>query len=76
MSLTTLALLQDLLLAFALNEPILIQNEQELINTFGKPVSTDAQYEYWMSASSFLSYGGIIKVIRLEQRLSLMLTQV
>tara|TARA_R100000030_G_scaffold31777_1_gene23335 strand:- start:5599 stop:7800 length:2202 start_codon:yes stop_codon:yes gene_type:complete len=46
------------------NEPILIQNEQELINTFGKPVSTDAQYEYWMSASSFLSYGGIIKVVR------------
>jgi hypothetical protein len=24
------------------------QTEQELINTFGKPISTDAQYEYWM----------------------------
>ena len=40
------------------NEPILIQNEQDLIDTFGKPVSTDAQYEYWMPASPFLSYGG------------------
>ncbi len=46
------------------NEPILVQNEQDLIDTFGKPVSTDAQYEYWMTASAFLSYGGIIKVVR------------
>ena len=46
------------------NQPIDITTEQELINTFGKPLSTDAQYEYWMSASSFLSYGGILKVVR------------
>jgi len=46
------------------NEPIDITTEQELINTFGKPLSTDAQYEYWMSASSFLSYGGVLKVVR------------
>ena len=46
------------------NEAITIETEQELINTFGKPLSTDRQYEYWMSASSFLSYGGIVKVIR------------
>jgi len=46
------------------DEPIDITTEQELINTFGKPLSTDAQYEYWMSASSFLSYGGILKVVR------------
>ena len=43
-----------------------ITTEQELINTFGKPISTDAQYEYWMSASSFLSYGGILKVGRAD----------
>jgi hypothetical protein len=43
-----------------------ITTEQELINTFGKPISTDAQYEYWMSASSFLSYGGILKVARVD----------
>jgi len=47
-------------------EPINITTEQELINTFGKPLSTDSQYEYWMSASSFLSYGGILKVVRVD----------
>jgi len=41
-----------------------ITTEQQLIDTFGKPLSTDAQYEYWMSASSFLSYGGVLKVVR------------
>ena len=46
------------------DEPIDITTEQDLINTFGKPLSTDAQYEYWMSASSYLSYGGILKVVR------------
>ena len=44
--------------------PIDITTEQELINTFGKPLLTDSQYEYWMSASSYLSYGGILKVVR------------
>jgi len=44
--------------------PIDITTEQDLLNVFGKPLSTDAQYEYWMSASSFLSYGGILKVVR------------
>jgi hypothetical protein len=43
-----------------------ITTEQDLINTFGKPISTDTQYEYWMSASSFLSYGGILKVVRAD----------
>ena len=46
------------------NFPIDIATEQDLINTFGKPLSTDSQYEYWMSASSFLSYGGVLKVVR------------
>jgi len=44
--------------------PIDITTEQELISTFGKPLSTDAQYEYWMSAASYLSYGGVLKVVR------------
>ena len=48
------------------NEVIDITTEQRLINTFGKPISTDSQYEYWMSASSFLSYGGILKVVRVD----------
>lgn len=47
-------------------EPITITNEIELINTFGKPLSTDSQYEYWMSASSFLTYGGILSVVRAD----------
>ena len=47
-----------------INDPIEVTTEQELINVFGKPLSTDAQYEYWMSASSFLSYGGVLKVVR------------
>ena len=46
--------------------PIDITTEQDLINVFGKPLSTDSQYEYWMSASSYLSYGGILKVVRTD----------
>jgi hypothetical protein len=48
------------------NEAIDITTENELINVFGKPISTDAQYEYWMSASSYLSYGGVLKVARVD----------
>ena len=43
------------------DEPTEINTEQELISVFGKPQSQDAQYEYWMTASSFLSYGGVLK---------------
>lgn len=46
------------------DEPINIATEQDLISVFGKPLSEDAQYEYWMSASSYLSYGGVLKVVR------------
>jgi len=46
------------------DDPIDITTEQDLINVFGKPLSTDAQYEYWMSAASYLSYGGVLKVVR------------
>jgi len=48
------------------DEAIDIQTEQQLIETFGKPLSTDRQYEYWMTASSFLSYGGVLKVVRTD----------
>jgi len=44
--------------------PVTITNEQDLLSVFGKPISTDNQYEYWMSASSFLSYTGILQVVR------------
>lgn len=48
------------------DEPIDITTENQLINVFGRPISTDAQYEYWMSASSYLSYGGVLKVVRTD----------
>lgn len=44
--------------------PVLVETEQDLLNTFGKPQNTDGQYEYWMTASSYLSYGGTLRVIR------------
>ena len=43
-----------------------IPTEQDLINVFGEPKSADRQYEYWMSASSYLSYGGVLKVVRAD----------
>ena len=43
-----------------------IPTEQDLINVFGEPKSSDAHYEYWMSASSYLSYGGVLKVVRAD----------
>ena len=49
-----------------IEDPIDITTEEELIKTFGKPLSTDAQYEYWMTASSYLTYGGILKVVRVD----------
>jgi hypothetical protein len=46
------------------NEPVLVTNEQELLNTFGSPYSVDKHYEHWMVASSFLAYGGSLQVVR------------
>jgi hypothetical protein len=48
------------------DDPIDIPTEKDLINVFGKPLSLDGQYEYWMSASSFLSYGGVMKIVRTD----------
>ena len=42
------------------DDPIDVTTEQELINVFGKPMTTDTQYEYWMSAANFLSYGCLL----------------
>ena len=49
-----------------IDEPIEVSNQAELLETFGQPLSTDRQYEYWMSASSYLSYGGVLKVVRTD----------
>ena len=48
------------------NVPVLVETEQDLIKKFGKPSSKDGQYEYWMAASSYLSYGGTLRVIRTD----------
>ena len=41
-----------------------ISSESELIATFGKP--NDSNYEDWYVASTFLSYGGTLQVVRVE----------
>ena len=46
------------------NEPVLVSNEQELLNTFGSPYATDNHYETWLVASSYLAYGGALQVVR------------
>ena len=46
--------------------PVLVETEQDLLNTFGKPSNSDGQYEYWLTASSYLSYGGTLRVIRCD----------
>ena len=49
--------------------PQLIESEQDLLKTFGQPgintTSTMAS-DYWMSASSYLSYGGVLRVVRAD----------
>jgi hypothetical protein len=44
--------------------PILIETERDLLNTFGRPLNNDNQYEYWLTASSYLSYGGVMRLVR------------
>ncbi len=46
------------------NVPVLVENEQDLLDNFGEPQPTDKHYEYWMTAASFLSYGGPLRVVR------------
>jgi len=46
--------------------PVLVETEQDLLQTFGKPSGNDGQYESWLTASSFLSYGGVLRVVRLD----------
>ena len=42
-------------------EPVNITTERDLLQIFGKPSIANNQYEYWMSASSYLSYGGVLR---------------
>jgi len=47
-------------------EPTVITGENDLFDQFGQPYDTDKQYETWMVASSYLSYGGSLNVIRAD----------
>ena len=44
--------------------PILVENEADLLQNFGEPYPTDKHYEHWMVASSYLAYGGSLRVVR------------
>jgi hypothetical protein len=46
------------------NQVVTIQTENDLVSVFGKPSKNNYHYEYWYSASNFLSYGGSLKVVR------------
>lgn len=48
------------------NQPILVETEQDLLKYFGKPQTADGQNEYWLAASSYLSYGGVLRVVRVD----------
>jgi phage tail sheath protein FI len=46
------------------DSPTLVENENDLLVNFGEPYSTDKHYEHWLSASSYLAYGGALRVVR------------
>jgi hypothetical protein len=46
------------------DSPTLVENESDLLRYFGEPYNTDKHYEHWMVASSYLAYGGNLRVVR------------
>jgi len=46
--------------------PILVENENDLLDSFGKPYDVDKNYEHWLSAASYLAYGGALRVVRCD----------
>lgn len=46
--------------------PTLVETENDLLNTFGEPYPTDKHYEHWLSASSYLAYGGNMRIVRAD----------
>ena len=47
-----------------IEEVVIISSEEELVNTFGKPNTTN--HQYWFSAASFLMYSNTLKVVRMQ----------
>ena len=48
------------------DSPTLVETEQDLLNNFGEPYATDKHYEHWLTASSYLAYGGSLRVVRAD----------
>jgi hypothetical protein len=46
--------------------PTLVENENDLLTYFGESYSTDKHYEHWLTASSYLAYGGSLRVVRAD----------
>ena len=46
--------------------PTLVESENDLLNIFGEPYPTDKHYESWLVASSYLAYGGTLRVVRAD----------
>ena len=46
------------------NLPTLVSTEQQLVDIFGEPSAIDKHYEHWLTASSYLAYGGGLQVVR------------
>ena len=44
--------------------PTVVENENDLLDKFGKSYGTDKHFESWLVASSFLAYGGSLRVVR------------
>jgi phage tail sheath protein FI len=47
-----------------LDEVVTISSEQELVDTFGKPDSTNNMFEGWFAAANFLQYSNALRVVR------------
>ena len=46
--------------------PTIVGSEKDLLEVFGIPYGTDKHYEHWLTASSFLAYGGSLSVVRAD----------
>ena len=44
--------------------PVLVETENDLLEIFGGPQNVDKHYEHWLTASSYLAYGGVLQVVR------------
>jgi hypothetical protein len=48
------------------DSPTLVETEQDLLDNFGEPYAIDKHYEHWLTASSYLAYGGSLRIVRAD----------